>query len=43
MRADTLILRPQALTADILWRTSWPAAMEPEENYRKVQMRRGGF
>jgi hypothetical protein len=43
LRPDTLILRPDQGTAEILWRTRWPADTEPQQRYRKVQLRREGF
>lgn len=40
---DTLVLRPAAGTAEILWRGHWPAALHPRDRYRAVQIRAGGF
>lgn len=40
---DTLVLRPQKRTAEILWRGRWPAALSPTDTYRAVELRGGGF
>ena len=40
---DTLLLRPGAASAEILWRGRWPANVHPQDRYRSVQIRAGGF
>jgi hypothetical protein len=42
MRADTLILRPDAGTAEVLWRTDWPWNAEPPSRYRAIRVTEGG-
>lgn len=38
MRADTLILRPDAGRAEVIWRTVWPWADEPADRYRAIRV-----
>lgn len=40
---DTLVIRPDTDTAEICWRGRWAADLEPEDAYRSVQVRAGGF
>jgi hypothetical protein len=42
MRADTLILRPDAGTAEVLWRADWPWNAEPPDRYRAIRVTEGG-
>ena len=41
LRPDTLIVRPEARQATILWRASWDWGAEPEDTYRKIQILEG--
>jgi hypothetical protein len=41
MRADTLILRPDAGLAEVIWRAVWPWADEPVERYRALRVSEG--
>lgn len=43
MHADTLIVEPSKQQAVILWRCHWQADRVPMAQYRKVQIRQGGF
>jgi hypothetical protein len=38
MRADTLILRPDAGRAEVIWRAIWPWADEPTDRYRAIRV-----
>jgi hypothetical protein len=38
MRADTLILRPDAGRAEVIWRTVWPWTDQPVDSYRAVRI-----
>lgn len=40
---DTLVLRPESRTAEVVWRGRWPAALASADRYRAVQIREGGF
>jgi len=42
MRADTLILRPDAGRAEVIWRANWPWADQPVDRYRAVRVTEGG-
>jgi hypothetical protein len=42
MQADTLILRPDASRAEVIWRTVWPWHDEPIDSYRAVRVSEGG-
>ena len=41
MRADTLILRPDAGRAEVIWRSIWPWADEPVDSYRAIRVGEG--
>ena len=41
MRADTLILRPDAGSAEVIWRSIWPWADEPVDSYRAIRVSEG--
>ena len=38
MRADTLILRPDAGRAEVIWRAVWPWTDEPADRYRAIRV-----
>lgn len=38
MRADTLILRPDAGRAEVIWRAVWPWTDEPKDSYRALRV-----
>lgn len=42
MRADTLILRPEAGRAEVIWRSVWPWGDAPEGSYRALRVSEGG-
>jgi hypothetical protein len=41
MRADTLILRPDAGKAEVIWRATWHWADEPADRYRAIRVTEG--
>ncbi len=41
MRADTLILRPDAGRAEVIWRSVWPWESEPADSYRAIRVSEG--
>jgi hypothetical protein len=43
MRADTLVLRPDANRAGIVWRSIWPWADEPVDSYRAIRIGEGAI
>jgi hypothetical protein len=43
MRADTLVLRPDAARAEVIWRANWPWDDEPADRYRAVRVSEGGI
>jgi hypothetical protein len=42
MRADTLILRPDSSSAEVIWRATWIWAAQPADRYRAVRVSEGG-
>jgi hypothetical protein len=42
MRADTLLLRPDAGRAEVIWRAIWSWNDEPADTYRAVRVSEGG-
>lgn len=41
MRADTLILRPEPGSAEVLWRSVWAWDDEPKDSYRAIRVSEG--
>ena len=42
MHADTLILRPDAANAEVVWRATWLWNAEPASSYRAIRVTEGG-